>query len=273
MSCFFCPVCGGALSAVGNSLKCRKNHSYDISSAGYVNLLLEKKSAAPGDSKEMCAARNRFLSRGYYSRLAGGLAHFVAECTAALPAPTVVDAACGEGYYTAAMYEALAAAGKSPVVAGVDLAKFALKYAGKRCKGIHLAAASIFDMPLPPGFADVLTNIFAPVAEAEFYRVLKPSGRMLIVGPGERHLWGLKEFLYEKPYPNEPKRYEFEGFAFEQRLRFEDVIHLSCNEDILNLFTMTPYYWKTSPEAAQRLSLLPCLKTEICFEAAVFRKN
>ena len=275
MDLFLCPVCKMPLLREGGSLKCAQGHNFDLASSGYVNLLVDhsKKSSAPGDSKEMCAARNHFLSKDYYRCLAEGLADYVTEVVGDNLRPVVIDAACGEGYYTAALYDHLAEAGKAPRVAGVDIAKYALKYAAKRRKQISFAAASIFNLPLESEVADVVTNLFAPVADAEFRRVLKPGGRMVVVGPGERHLWELKQFLYESPYLNEPKHYSFEGFALERKLHFGDRIRLTSSEDIRNLFSMTPYYWKTSAEAAERLYSLPQIELEISFELQSFIKK
>ena len=64
---FCCPVCKGKLKREGNALHCEKNHSFDFSRSGYVNLLQSNKmhSKMPGDNKEMVAARTRFLNAGY----------------------------------------------------------------------------------------------------------------------------------------------------------------------------------------------------------------
>ena len=80
-----CPVCGEKsgnpplLTRDGNSLRCPKNHCFDISSKGYVNLLLSqhKNVKDPGDSKEMVAARRLFLDSGAYS----GETEFLSERT------------------------------------------------------------------------------------------------------------------------------------------------------------------------------------------------
>jgi len=55
----------------GFRLDLRVRHSFDIASQGYANLLpvQHKRSRDPGDSKEMVAARRRFLTAGFYSRL------------------------------------------------------------------------------------------------------------------------------------------------------------------------------------------------------------
>ena len=43
--------------------------------------------------------------------------------------------------------------------------------------------------------------------------------------------------------------------------------------DIHALFQMTPYYWKTPKEGAERLSKLERLTTKISFRIHVFRKE
>ena len=63
-----CPLCGGALQGE-NDLKCEKGHCFDRAREGYWHLLpvQSMRTKAPGDSKEMVAARRAFLNAGYYS--------------------------------------------------------------------------------------------------------------------------------------------------------------------------------------------------------------
>ena len=48
-------------------------------------------------------------------------------------------------------------------------------------------------------------NLFAPLCAAEIFRVLKPGGVFLLGVPDRRHLWQLKQAVYEEPYENELK--------------------------------------------------------------------
>ena len=73
-----CPHCGALLYKDKNTLKCSHGHNFDISAAGYVNLLPPHRNV-PGDSKEMVRARRRFLDGGYYMPLADTLLKFVQE--------------------------------------------------------------------------------------------------------------------------------------------------------------------------------------------------
>ena len=62
-----CPLCGGPLTGEQN-LKCPSGHCFDRAREGYWHLLpvQSMRTKAPGDSKEMVAARRAFLNAGYY---------------------------------------------------------------------------------------------------------------------------------------------------------------------------------------------------------------
>lgn len=62
----------------------------------------------------------------------------------------ILDAGCGEGYYTSGIRQALAVAGKLPKMAGIDISRSILRLAAKREKYVELAVASCFHLP----FAD-----------------------------------------------------------------------------------------------------------------------
>jgi 23S rRNA (guanine745-N1)-methyltransferase len=61
------------------------------------------------------------------------------------------------------------------------------------------AAAAAWDVfrpfPLADGAADVVLNVFAPRNPAEFHRVLRPTGRLIVVRPTGRHLGELRGLL------------------------------------------------------------------------------
>jgi len=103
--------------------------------------------------------------------------------------------------------------------------------------------------------------------------VLKPGGSLIIAAPGKRHLYGLKEVLYDRPYENDKNVFELEGFESAEIIRVNDVITLKSKQDIESLFAMTPYYWKTPLEGAKLLGKLEKLTTEIEFELHVLKKK
>lgn len=76
----------------------------------------------------------------------------------------------------------------------------------------EFAVASSFQLPFIDKFADLIVCTFAPVSNDEYARVLKDGGKLVVVSPSPRHLFELKEVLYEKPYENKPNVYGLNKF-------------------------------------------------------------
>lgn len=268
---FCCPVCGAPLTREARSLCCPAGHSYDLAKEGYVNLLSanHRHSASPGDDREMVAARTRFLDGGWYVPLREIL------CTLADQAcgtdPVLLDAGCGEGYYTAALCAALRHHGGR--TAGVDLSKAAARKAAKRCADAEIAVSSVYRLPVADASVDLLVNCFSPLATEEFARVLKPGGTFLYVVPGPKHLWELKTVLYDEPYENEEKREDYPGFRLVGVEPVETSFTLYDAESIQALFHMTPYTWKTPKHGAQRLIQLQELAVTAQFRIHEYRRE
>ena len=272
-SLFLCPVCGKVLDRQETGYRCPRGHSFDRAAAGYVHLLPANKKHAkdPGDDKGMAAARNRFLSGDWYAPLRDRLADLAMQY--APDRCVVLDAGCGEGYYSAAVYRALTGAGKSVKMAGVDLSKHALKRAAKRENGIEFAVASVYGLPVADSCVHLLLNCFSPLALEEFLRVLRPGGVYVYVVPGEKHLWEMKEVLYERPYPNTEKRTPYPGLTYQEVAEVDRVISLPDRQTVSDLFQMTPYFWKTPKSGVDRLTALDRLDVTISFRIHVFRKD
>ena len=188
-------------------------------------------------------------------------------------APAVLDNGCGEGYYTAGIYRALCEAGKTPVMAGIDISKPILRLAAKREKNVQFAVASSYRLPAADGSVDLLINCFSPLAIEEFRRVLRPGGHFIYVVPGEMHLWEMKQVLYDHRYVNEVKETPYEGFRYVSIRHITDVIHLEDPADIQALFGMTPYCWKTPKAGVEKLCKLTQLDCRIAFDIHVFEKE
>jgi len=270
---FCCAVCGGSLQREQGSLRCQKGHCYDFARSGYVNLLPSNRKHAklPGDNKEMVAARSRFLQGGYYAPLQQALCEQVRRFIPKQGDPVLLDAGCGEGYYTAAVASAAYEKNPSCTVLGVDISKSALALAAKRERRAEFAVASVFSLPLPDDSVDVLTEVFAPFCREEYLRVLKKEGILLEVIPAARHLFGLKAVLYDSPYENRVKPYDLEDFCFLGKTEVSGTIRVANPADIQALFAMTPYAYRTPPEAAKRLHSLSALETETSFEILAYR--
>ena len=271
MSFFRCPLCSAPLTRGERAYTCPGGHSFDRSAAGYVHLLPanRKHSQNPGDDKAMVAARSAFLEKGYYSPLREALCALALRDTADLPAPALLDSGCGEGYYTQGLHQALPQA----ALCGFDISKLAVKAAAGKYKSVEFGVASSFAIPLREASVHLLTDVFSPLAAEEFARVVKPGGFFLYAVPGERHLYGLKELLYENPYENPHRETEYPGFRFVGRTAVRGEIRVPDSQTAVDLFTMTPYYWKTGPQAAQRLETVEGFSTEIGFDFLLYQRQ
>lgn len=270
MSLFCCPICSAPLDRGERAYTCPNGHCYDIAKEGYVNLLPANRKHAkdPGDDREMVAARTRFLDGDHYAPLRGALCRLIAE-----RAPeTLLDSGCGEGYYTAGVYAALREQTPGLRAAGVDLSRSALKKAARRDKNAEFAVASVYHLPVADGAADLLLNCFSPLALDEFRRVLRPGGGFLYVVPGAKHLWELKQVLYDQPYENPEEASPYEGFTYEDIVPVEFSMALT-GQALGDLFRMTPYFWKTPRAGTERLNALERLDVTASFRVHVFRKE
>ena len=271
-----CPVCSMSLLPSENrkSLLCqneKKCHCFDISSAGYVNLLMGNKSGdSRGDSKEMVRARSAFLEKGYYAPFAEAVTDAVKKYGVSI----IADAGCGEGYYTNKL-----ASLDGVSVYGFDISKHAVEHASKSAKRLGLsdksfyAAASIFELPIADGSVDAVVNLFAPCAEEEFSRVLKDGGYLICGAAGREHLIDLKRAIYDEAYENDGRADIPESFVFVENINVNYRFTVDNNADLQSLFAMTPYYFRTSERDRKKIDGIESLEITADFDILIYRKG
>lgn len=101
--------------------------------------------------------------------------------------PVLLDAGCGEGYYTKAVCP-----GREMTRIGFDLSKDAVKLAARGPKTALFFAADLKNIPLQDHSVDVLLDIFTPANYAEFGRVLAPDGLVMKLAPRSGYLQELR---------------------------------------------------------------------------------
>ena len=259
-----CPVCGEKLTKNERTYICEKSHCFDTAKEGYVNLLTGKHKAGEliGDNRDMARARRTFLEKGYYDFLADELCKYINKND------NLLDISCGEGYYTDYMRIKTGAD-----VSGFDISKEMIRLAAKKYKEINFFVANITRIPVESECIDVAVQICAPFSEKEFARILKKDGILLSVVPGKRHLWGLKELLYENPYENNEDLSEYECLTKTDSITINSKVILSGQEEIMSLFAMTPYYYKTGERDRLKLQNKNSLTTELEFIIRKFVKK
>ncbi len=212
MSCYLCPVCGEPLHLhpSAKSYHCQNRHSFDLAKEGYLNLLpvQHKHSIEPGDSKQMMIARREFLEAGFYEPMAEAVALMVDANRPEGQTMRLLDLGCGEGYYS----RKIAARCEPVALHGIDIAKAGIAAAAKKQPAARFIVASSNRLPYAGQYFDLVLRVFAPSNDDELKRVLKPSGLLLTVTPGPRHLWQLKEFIYADVKEHAPEAVLPHGF-------------------------------------------------------------
>lgn len=275
MNILKCPVCGNILHHRQTAYICEKNHSFDIASKGYVNLLPanRKSSRDPGDNKQMVQSRSIFLNAGYYAKLSEAINTLALEHFSAKKSNRTVhilDSGCGEGYYLDSLAPIISKQHCNAAFYGIDISREAVRIACTRNKSTFFAVASSFSLPILSGTIDCLLQVFSPCSNEEFHRVLRKDGMLISVIPGRWHLFGLKEFLYDKPYENDETEYPLTSFRKEKQIRVAYTITLSDRALIGHLFRMTPYFWRTSADKVKELEEIETLETPCEFIITVY---
>lgn len=183
-----CPVrgCSLLLTREPRRLVCVRGHSFDMARSGYVNLLQpqDKRSKEPGDTTAAIAGRRRIHEKGFTKPLLDTIASL-----AGIQANEVVlDAGCGEGFYLGNL-QAQSGCGAH----GVDISIPAVDAAARRYPSCSWFVANA-DRVLPYADASfhVVMSITARLNAAEFRRVLRPGGRLLVAIAGADDLRELR---------------------------------------------------------------------------------
>lgn len=191
-----CPVCAEPLSQTGQTVHCPRRHSFDLARQGYLPLTGGRRTH-PGDSAEMVAARQAWLSTGGYDFVSAALVAAVGTVRG-----LVLDVGAGTGHHLARVL----AARPGTVGLALDVAKPALRRAARaHPRATAVLADTWRQLPVADQAAAVLLNVFAPRHGREFHRVLRPDGVLLVVTPTPAHLaelvheLGLLQVDPEKP--------------------------------------------------------------------------
>ena len=269
-----CPLDGDPLLRQGTSWRCAAGHSFDISAQGYTHLLpvQQKRSRDPGDSKEMVAARRRYLNAGFYQPIAALVSRVVLADLPAGRAAACLDAGCGEGYYLREL--ATAGEGLRLALLGLDISKWAVLAAAKQDRRPNWVVGSNAKLPVLPATLDRVLCMFGFPVYAEFARVLRPGGELLQVDAGPDHLRELREIIYPTLKPERQGDNAVPpGFAPLPGKTVRYTLELDTREAIADLLAMTPHLYRATAEGRAKAAALTALTVTVDVRLICLRRH
>lgn len=178
-----CPVCRAALTLTPAALRCPAGHAFDIARQGYANLSGATE-PANADTAAMLAARARILDAGLFEPLTDVLAELTSGTE------RLLEAGAGTAHHLRRCL------GGEPGARGiaVDVSRAAARIAARTDERIAAVVADTWrGLPILDHCLDVVLVAFAPRNPAEFARVLRPGGRLVLATPEPGHLAAVRE--------------------------------------------------------------------------------
>ena len=116
-------------------------------------------------------------------------------------------------------------------------------------------------------------SMFALTIPGEFARVLKDNGIYIQVLAAQDHLMGLKQIIYpEILLKDKDSVPELPGFELAESIPVSFQFNAE-GEQIGNLLSMTPHFWRISAEGAKRLKETATLTDRASCVVNVYRKD
>ena len=259
-----CPLDGCPLIPSEKTWRCENGHSFDVARQGYVHLLpvQKKRTVDPGDSKEMVAARQRFLNAGFYKPLADSVSEVALQSLPSEGTGSILDAGSGEGYYL--RHLASLAGTRNLSMIGVDISKWAVLAAAKQDKQTRWVVGSNANLPILPDSLDLVFCLFGFPVYSEFARVLKPGGQVIQVDAGADHLRELREIIYpELKPPGDTENDAPEGFRQLDSTVIRFQLSLPDQDSIADLLAMTPHLYRATAEGLEKAAALESLEETV----------
>jgi 23S rRNA (guanine745-N1)-methyltransferase len=132
------------------------------------------------------------------------------------------------------------------------------------------------DLPFIANSLDSVISIFSVVNFREFSRILKPKGKLILATAGAHHLQSLREIIYANVREHSQAAVLEQHKGLFDCLRVTNItydVELENSDVIMNLLTMTPYFWNIDLETKSKIASLHKLKLEVDVCVSIFEKT
>jgi 23S rRNA (guanine745-N1)-methyltransferase len=232
------------------SVICAKNHTFDFTKQGYLNLLTR-----PSNSpykKELFEARHKMIMKsGLYAPMHEWIAKAIKEhVNDSSNNCLILDAGCGEGSHLQKVMDEC----MDPAITGVglDISKQGILMASKRYKNSFWIVGDVARSPFKSKSFHVILTILSPANYMEFKRLLIQDGLVMKVIPRPHYLKELREELFDN---NRKKAYQHGKTVslFKEHLQLLEAFELRYTKklgkaELHDIVQMTPLAWSADSE-------------------------
>lgn len=196
-----CPICNEEFTNHLKYITCKRNHTFDISNSGYLNLLRKNKEVIY--NKELFKARSSITDNGFFDGLEQSILNLIVENHQRNDELTIVDMGCGDGSVFSNILRALEKVGVKYNAIGLDNSKEGISMASRNDKRVLWLVSDIANVPLMDNSVDIILNTLSPANYGEFNRLLKTGGVMIKTVPNKNYLLELRRSANLTDYSNQ----------------------------------------------------------------------
>ena len=188
---YACPICGTRMKITKSGrFICKKEHTFDVSKKGYINLINETKKT--NYDRELFISRKEILNQGFYLPIAEEILRIAKEFAEKqkLEKLNLLDVGCGEGYYSYQLSQ-----NEKMNIFAFDISKEAISLATDYPADINWCIADLSNLPFKDRSMDVVLDVLTPANYKEFKRDLQNQGLLIKVIPGNEYLKEIRELV------------------------------------------------------------------------------
>ncbi|WP_153915302.1 methyltransferase domain-containing protein [Shewanella sp. TC10] len=255
-SILICPTCASKLHFHESSqgYYCDNKHHIDKNSQGYWSFVTSPKFKGASESRQQLRSKRFLMASGIFDPLVEALSAAFNDVVKDKTQANHLNYQCADGFYLRSLEQN--SNNTCMTHWGVSEADNALFAASKNNTPANLLLSPFKKLPFADQSIDVVTLFDAQLKGKECLRVLKKDGVLLMLVPAPRHLWQLKQKVYdnltEKPpqlnLPNDVELIASTSIKF-----IADV----TGEQAITLLEMNHLSWRINDELKHEIRQKP----------------
>ncbi|MGK0411784.1 MAG: 23S rRNA (guanine745-N1)-methyltransferase [Shewanella psychromarinicola] len=273
-----CPECSASLKQhqASSGFYCENKHHFDKNPKGYWPLLSNTKAKTKPkvESRQQMRGRHFLLESGLFAPLIKQLQTVLLDLCAARGETQLqhIDYQCADGYYLRQLVPALAQANVLCEHWGITDAENAIFAAAKAETPANLLLLALKKLPFESQSIDIVTVLDSPLKGKECIRILKDDGRIVLLQPGIRHLWQIKQHVYpdlvEKTLQlNLPNDVEIDA---QQQVTFTQSV---TGEQAITLLDMSVFGWRANDQLKHQIKSTAISNLEFDWQIITLKKR